>query len=783
MAKIGKLFLDFEAGTAKFNGPLRKAKKELSLFARATLTANKGFKGFNQGLGMMAIKAAAVAVVLRSVGRAMKGAVSPAADLEESLNRVSGIMNGLDGKTFDRIKEKARLLGRTTEFTAGQAADGFRFLAMAGLDADEALAAITPSLHLASAGGIELAESADLVTNIMGQMGLGFGETSRAVDVLAKTASSSNTDVLEMAEAFKFAGPTARALGVDIEETAAVIGTLANAGLKAGIGTRALSTALAGLASAETGRKLQKALNIRAFTNEGDFIGIINLIGKMNDAFADMSAQARLGVISDVFGKNALQEMDVLLNAGVDSLREFEAALDGSTNAAQKMAETNLRGLNGQLKKLNSAFQDVLISLGEAGLLKLLTENAKRMTDFLAAVASSKVMFDFFTTAVERLRKGMTFLESVFKIFVLGLKGWKDILTFVFNQLVNIAVFVQTTFVIIFREAVGKIAQAWLFLSKIVQGSIGLISNAILFLLKSFGKLDGFLGLKVDVSGPIAEIERLKAAIDSVFDGFQADRQLVIDSVDLPITSIRKIAEDFGTGFANFIAGQKGKLDAAWSKLTEPLQENLLLAAGEGIGTFEENVAALASNQDLKKLKTFAGEFSKEWVKFGDSIQDVLVNGAVQMKSFGDIADDVLAKIRENIIKTVLLGQMDSAGNRGGGFLGSLFSSGTGGFLGGILGGIGGLFGGMFANGGQVSGAPIIVGERGPELFTPGGAGSITPNHRLGRSNGGSTTVNNYFDIRGSESEVQRMIANSVEVSVNMAIAQSQNLKNRGKIR
>ena len=62
-------------------------------------------------------------------------------------------------------------------------------------------------------------------------------------------------------------------------------------------------------------------------------------------------------------------------------------------------------------------------------------------------------------------------------------------------------------------------------------------------------------------------------------------------------------------------------------------------------------------------------------------------------------------------------------------------SSGTGGGAGGFAQFVGGLFGGGFAAGGQVSGGrPIIVGERGPELFTPPGAGAIQPNININQA-------------------------------------------------
>jgi len=787
MAKVGSMFFDVQANVFKFTGPIKRAKKQLSLFGRVSLATNKGFKRLNSSFGTFALKAAAVALALRTASIALKGAVSPAADLEESLNRVSGVMGNLPTGAFDAIKEKARELGRTTEFTAGQAADGFRLLAMAGLDATEALQAIKPALNLASAGGIELSESADQVTNIMGQMGIAFSETERAVDVLAKTASSSNTTVTEMAEAFKFAGPTARALGVEIEEVAAVIGTLANSGLKAGIGTRALSTALAGLASPETGRKLKEQLDIAAFTDEGKFIGIIDLIDEMNKAFVGLTDQTRLSVISDVFGKNALQEMDVLLNAGVGSLREFETSLKNAGGAAQTMADANLKGLNGQIKKMKSAFQDVLISLGDAGLLKLLTETSKRFTDLFSTLSESRVVFEFFEASVRNLKIAMESMEFVVKTFIIGWKAIGEAISFVFTKSLDLVDFWQNVFIGTLRKVTKAMENTFLFVSKIIQDSLTLILNSLVFTVEMFGKLDGLPGVKIDVSGALESLENLRAKMLEAGKFINKGISATFDIVPPSVPSIREIADDFVSVFIRFIKSQKSKMDDAWATLTEPLKEKMILSAGEAFEFVKEQVEAFSKSPEVEELGNKAKQFSKDWVKFGVTMQDTIVNAAIEFKSFGDLVGDILNKIRENMIKSFLLGKIDVAGNRSGGLLENLFSTSVGG-------GIGKFFGGLFkAKGGPVSkGGLHVVGEEGPELFTPSQNGSIIPNNKLGNLTPGKNgiggeaktiQVTNNFEIRGSDQEVQRMIAQSVKMSVSLAISENQNLKQRGFIR
>jgi hypothetical protein len=74
----------------------------------------------------------------------------------------------------------------------------------------------------------------------------------------------------------------------------------------------------------------------------------------------------------------------------------------------------------------------------------------------------------------------------------------------------------------------------------------------------------------------------------------------------------------------------------------------------------------------------------------------------------------------------------------------------------GISGAIENIFGGGRAAGGPVTGGTTyLVGEKGPELFTPGSSGNIVPNNRL--SGGGSTiniTVNGAIDAEGTARQI-----------------------------
>src|SRR5690606_18971865 len=106
------------------------------------------------------------------------------------------------------------------------------FLAMAGMKTNEILGAMPDTLKLAAAANLDMASSADIVTNILAGYNKDVSELSHATDVLVKSFTSANTDLRQLGEAMKYAGPVASAAGVQFEEAAAALAMMGNAGIQ-----------------------------------------------------------------------------------------------------------------------------------------------------------------------------------------------------------------------------------------------------------------------------------------------------------------------------------------------------------------------------------------------------------------------------------------------------------------------------------------------------------------------------------------------------------------------
>ena len=182
---------------------------------------------------------AGVAAVVGGVALAVRSF----AQFESSMLRVKAV-TGASEEAFLAMSEQAKNLGATTAFTAQQAAEGMGFLGQAGFTTNEIMSAMPSVLNLAAAGQLELADAADITAAVLRGFGKSATEAGNVADILATAAASSNTSVQEMGEGFKFVGPVASAMGISIEETAAAMAKLSDAGLKGSLAGTGLRQAL-----------------------------------------------------------------------------------------------------------------------------------------------------------------------------------------------------------------------------------------------------------------------------------------------------------------------------------------------------------------------------------------------------------------------------------------------------------------------------------------------------------------------------------------------------------
>ena len=337
---------------------------------------------------------------MQSVGRSMSMALTVpitalgisvlkiAGDFEASMNRVMVLTNAT-AEEFAMLRNQARELGATTSFSAKEAADAMGFLAQAGFNTNEIFAAMPATLNLAAAAKQDLATTADQLSNIMQAFGLKASDAGHASDVLALAASSSNTNVSQLAEAMKYAAPMAKSLGVTMEDTAAMMGFMGNAGVQASMAGTGLRMALARLLG-PTGeaKAVLEELGVTTYKYGRDGKkSIRNIVDILQDLQDIKATPAQL---NEIFGVRAFTGVTTVIDQSIDSLKEFARKLkEDSTGTALRQQEMQMRGLNGAMLALKSAYGELSIAIGDAGLLDDTTKFTQKLTALIRELAKS----------------------------------------------------------------------------------------------------------------------------------------------------------------------------------------------------------------------------------------------------------------------------------------------------------------------------------------------------------------------------------------------------------
>ena len=222
-------------------------------------------------------------------------------------------------------------------------------------------------LNLAAAGNIELASASDMVTDAMSALGMETSDADKMVDQMAKTASTTNTSVGQLGEGILTIGATAKTVKGGTAELNTALGILANNGIKGAEGGTHLRNVILSLQSpTDTAAKSLQELGVSVFDSEGNMRSLNDILGDLNRSMDGMTSEEKSNIISKIFNKTDLSSVNALLANTGETWNGLQSAIENSGGAAQKMADTQLDNLNGQLTILKSAIEGFAISMGEA---------------------------------------------------------------------------------------------------------------------------------------------------------------------------------------------------------------------------------------------------------------------------------------------------------------------------------------------------------------------------------------------------------------------------------
>jgi TP901 family phage tail tape measure protein/lambda family phage tail tape measure protein len=325
----------------------------------ATSAINRGSRGITRTLNRIRILAFQVGTAIAGIGLGfgLTRAITTVRDFELAIARVDAITESTTAQ-FRALNDTARALGAVTQFRASQVADGLRLLAQAGFNAQESIAAIGGTLDLAIAGVIDLNTATGITSNTIRAFSLNASQAGEVADVLALTAARSNTNIFELGEAMKFVAPAAASAGISIKDTAAAIGTLANAGLKgtlAGTGIRRVIIGLINPTKEGSEAFERMGLNIRDLDPR---------LRSLRDIFEELSEKGfGASEAFEAFGLRGGPAAIILADAFA-TLQQLNDELEKSEGFADSAARRIEDTLNGAILRLQSAFEELILSQG-----------------------------------------------------------------------------------------------------------------------------------------------------------------------------------------------------------------------------------------------------------------------------------------------------------------------------------------------------------------------------------------------------------------------------------
>lgn len=472
MAKVADLLVKIGADIDGFTGAVKNMQNQLKDMGKKFTDV-----GNQMSLGLtLPITGAATAIVKTT------------ADFESSMNKVKAI-SGATEDQFKQLEKQAMELGAATVFSASEAADGMTFLAMAGFEVNEIMDAMPGLLDLAAASGMGLADSADIASNIMSGFAIEAKNATKVADVLALAAASANTDVYQLGDAMKYAAPIANALGLTMEETAAAVGFMSDAGIQGSMAGTALRAGLTRLANpSKQARELMMDLGIEIFDSSGKMKSLSEVIKILNSGMAGLTEEEKAAAAATIFGQEALSGWLAVMGRGDEELSEFVKKLEESEGAAKLMADTMNSGLMGAWHELEGATETLAITLGQL-LAPMILKVAEALTELvrwftglssetqmiimvmaglvaaigpvLVVIGTLMTVLGSLTAPIVAIVVAVTSLIAIFSVLIVTNEHFREVVMVVWQSIKDFIVSVVNGIISFIRTAFDMIQALW----------------------------------------------------------------------------------------------------------------------------------------------------------------------------------------------------------------------------------------------------------------------------------------------------------------------------------
>ena len=559
-AVLGLDMSGFESGLSKAKGIASGVGSGISSALKAGVAAVTAATTAVVGFGAASVKTGAtfdksMAQVAATMGKTMD-------DMENEVGRTTVTLNG-EVKQFDgTLREFAQFMGQNTAFSASQAADALNYMALAGYKTQESMEMLPNVLNLAAAGNFDLARASDMGTDTQTAFGISFERTNQLVDEMAKAASTGNTSVEQLGDAFLVVGGLARELNgglvtlkdgttksVDgIQEMEIAMTAMANAGVKGSeAGTHMRNMILKLSNPTDKGTKALERMGLKIYDTSGNMRSLVDIFGDLNTQLGTMTQEQKIQTISALFNTRDLASAEALLNAvGQDWNKIGESILDAK-DAASEMAATQLDNLAGDVTLFKSALEGAQIAISD-----VLTPSLREFVQFGT--------------------KGLSELTEAFQKD--GLSGAMSKFGELLSEGLDMVVKMLPDFVDAGIQLLGALGQG---IIDNLDTLTGAASEIITMLSSSLLEgLPDFLSTGSEIISDLLQaiIDNLPTITPLIVEFIKGMAQLIVDNIDQFIDVAIEIAGAIGEGLIEAAPILAEKVPDVINKLIEAFQEH-----------------------------------------------------------------------------------------------------------------------------------------------------------------------------------------------------------------
>lgn len=370
--RIGRVINSILNLKDNFSSTLKKIASNTTKFSSQLRTAEAHANRLSKSFSNFAKASAAIGVT--AMGAFVGSSLKTFESFEQAMANTAGL-SGIDqsSEAYARMEKAARDAGKATTKTAEESANALGYMALAGWSVDNSINGLMPILRLSEATQADLATTSDLVTDSMSALGIGVDELGHYLDVATMANNKSNQSATQLMEAYIGVGGSFKRLGTPIEESSALLGVLANRGIKGSEAGNSLSAVMINLTkkSGESAQALED-LGINAYDSEGKFKGVTNVLEELNEKTKGLTAEQRDNYLTMIGGKTQITTLNALMSGlnttnaeGVSELEQLRNELENAEGALDQMADTVNNTMHGAFARMGSAIDDLKIEIGK----------------------------------------------------------------------------------------------------------------------------------------------------------------------------------------------------------------------------------------------------------------------------------------------------------------------------------------------------------------------------------------------------------------------------------